>query len=206
MQTPIYGFVQNTDAQHQACLVEMAAGDVFALQSSKGISSICLGKWVRISQKSAWKIGHAIRQMMYPVGELLPALSGIVYLYEKYVCVKPRYHKGVVYARGKGTKKQCIFIAVERYGPVRTTKIGSDSIDQLTPVVHRFVHKDAHLMIFLVTKSKAWTTNGMTNDLNRSLERMKTDYVDLYFVHSVRSIDELSDEYKKVGRKSEINR
>jgi predicted aldo/keto reductase-like oxidoreductase len=56
--------------------------------------------------------------------------------------------------------------------------------------------------IFLVTKSKAWTTTGMTDELNRSLERMKTDYVDLYFVHSVRSIDELSDEIKKWAEKA----
>ena len=76
------------------------------VQSSKGISSVCLGKWVGISQKSGWKIGHAIRKMMDPGDELLPALSGIVELDEKYVGGKPRYHKGIVNPRGKGTKKQ----------------------------------------------------------------------------------------------------
>jgi uncharacterized protein len=55
--------------------------------------------------------------------------------------------------------------------------------------------------IFLVTKSKAWTTTGISKDLNRSLERMKTDYVDLYFVHAVRSIDELNDGIKKWAEK-----
>ena len=74
--------------------------------SSKGISSICLGKWIGISQKSAWKIGHAIRKMMDPSDELLPALNGIVELDEKYVGGKPRYQKGAVHPRGKGTKKQ----------------------------------------------------------------------------------------------------
>ncbi len=74
--------------------------------SSKGISSICLGKWIGISQKSAWKVGHAIRKMMDPSNELLPALNGIVELDEKYVGGKPRYQKGVVHPRGKGTKKE----------------------------------------------------------------------------------------------------
>ncbi len=74
--------------------------------SSKGISSICLGKWIGISQKSAWKIGHAIRKMMDPGDELFPALNGIVELDEKYVGGKPRYKKGVVHPPGKGTKKQ----------------------------------------------------------------------------------------------------
>ena len=50
--------------------------------------------------------------------------------------------------------------------------------------------------IFLVTKSHAWTLNGLSQDLDLSLERMKTDYVDFYFVHSVRNISDLDDETK----------
>ena len=45
--------------------------------------------------------------------------------------------------------------------------------------------------IFLVTKTKAWTIKGMSKDLDQSLERMKTDYIDLYFVHSVKRTGEL---------------
>ena len=50
--------------------------------------------------------------------------------------------------------------------------------------------------LFIVTKSHAWTVSGLTRDLHRSLRRMKTDYVDLFFVHSVRSIDELDSNRK----------
>ena len=78
----------------------------FIVNSSKGISSVYLGKLVGISQKSAWKIGHAIRQMMDHSKDLVPELSGIVELDEKYIGGKPRYHKGQVHARGKGTEKQ----------------------------------------------------------------------------------------------------
>jgi predicted aldo/keto reductase-like oxidoreductase len=56
--------------------------------------------------------------------------------------------------------------------------------------------------IFLVTKSHAWTVNGMTRDLTSSLERMKTDYVDLFFVHSVRDIDELDEDIKSWSQKT----
>ena len=76
------------------------------VNSSKGISSVYLGKLIGVSQKSAWKLGHAIRQMMDPGSELVPALSGIVELDEKYIGGKPRYQKGVVHKRGKGTTKQ----------------------------------------------------------------------------------------------------
>jgi len=50
--------------------------------------------------------------------------------------------------------------------------------------------------IFLVTKSYAWTLTEMTEELDQSLARMKTDYVDLFFVHGIGSIDELSNDMK----------
>ena len=50
--------------------------------------------------------------------------------------------------------------------------------------------------IFLVTKSSAWTTKGMTRDLNKSLDKMKTDYIDLYFVHGISSISEMDYDTK----------
>jgi aryl-alcohol dehydrogenase-like predicted oxidoreductase len=45
--------------------------------------------------------------------------------------------------------------------------------------------------IFLVTKSGAWTTDGMTTDLNSSLNRMNTDYIDLFFAHGISRIGEI---------------
>jgi uncharacterized protein len=50
--------------------------------------------------------------------------------------------------------------------------------------------------IFLVTKSDARDPDGMTKLLNRSLERMNTDYIDLYFIHGMRRIDEIDDRTK----------
>jgi transposase-like protein len=78
----------------------------YIVNSSKGVSSVFLAKWVGISQKSAWKLGHKIRQMMAPGSELIPALCGIVELDEKYIGGKPRYEKGVIHKRGRWTEKQ----------------------------------------------------------------------------------------------------
>ncbi len=55
--------------------------------------------------------------------------------------------------------------------------------------------------IFLVTKSHAWTTEGLSEDLNLSLERMRTDYIDLYFMHSVSSSSELTEDKKAWAEK-----
>lgn len=56
---------------------------------------------------------------------------------------------------------------------------------------------DARKKVFLVTKSCNHSPAGMTELLNRSLERMKTDYIDLYFLHALRNPDELTPEVKQ---------
>ena len=55
--------------------------------------------------------------------------------------------------------------------------------------------------IFLVTKSHAWTLNGLGQDLDLSLERLNTDYIDLFFVHAVRSTGELDADTKAWAEK-----
>ena len=56
--------------------------------------------------------------------------------------------------------------------------------------------------VFLVTKSAAWTLKGMSEHLNRSLERLRTDYVDLFFVHSVRGISSMDKDMQQWGAKA----
>ena len=47
--------------------------------------------------------------------------------------------------------------------------------------------------IFLVTKSHARTLDDMSDELEQSLKRLNTDYVDLFFVHGVGNIAELDN-------------
>ena len=61
---------------------------------------------------------------------------------------------------------------------------------------------DAREKIFLVSKSDARDPDGMTKLLNRSLDRMKTDYIDLYFIHAVSGIDELNNRTKAWAEKA----
>ncbi len=55
---------------------------------------------------------------------------------------------------------------------------------------------DSRAKVFLVTKSDARDPSGMTRLLNRSLTRIKTDYIDLYFIHGISSIEEMSPEMR----------
>ncbi|MEJ5348782.1 MAG: aldo/keto reductase [Desulfosoma sp.] len=51
--------------------------------------------------------------------------------------------------------------------------------------------------VFLVTKSDARDPAGMTKLLQRSLERMQTDWIDLYFLHAVDDIKELTQDVRR---------
>lgn len=52
--------------------------------------------------------------------------------------------------------------------------------------------------VFLVTKSKARDPEGLTKSLKRSLERLKTSYVDMYFLHGINDFHgRLTPEVKK---------
>ena len=55
---------------------------------------------------------------------------------------------------------------------------------------------EARKQVFLVSKSDDRDPEGMTKLLTRSLERMKTDYIDLYFIHGVKNISEMTDDMK----------
>ena len=118
----------------------------FMINSSKGISSVFLAKWIGTSQKTAWKVGHAVRALMASQADAMPGLAGIVELDEKYLGGKPRYQKDVKHKRGKGTAKSCVFVAVSRDGHVRASIVANDSYSELAPKVNRFVDTTADLM------------------------------------------------------------
>ena len=56
--------------------------------------------------------------------------------------------------------------------------------------------------IFLASKSDKRDPAGLSELLNRSLERMKTDHIDLYYVHGIGGIGELNDETRKWAEKA----
>ena len=67
----------------------------YMVHSSKGVSSVFMAKWIGVTQKTAWKMCHAIRHMMEPTTEHTQPLSGVVELDEKYFGGKPRHKVGV---------------------------------------------------------------------------------------------------------------
>jgi len=85
------------------------------------------------------------------------------------------------------------------YWDTANSYMGGNSEQRIGKYLEAFPEDRAK--IFLVTKSHAWTLDGMSADLDESLRRMNTDFVDLFFVHSVRSIDEMDEAKRRWGEK-----
>jgi len=54
-------------------------------------------------------------------------------------------------------------------------------------------YPEARNKVFLVSKSDSRDPQAMARLLDRSLERMKTDYIDLYFLHGISGVDEVNN-------------
>ena len=127
-------------------LIKWLMAIYYIINSSKGIASIVLARWIGVSQKTAWKMGHAIRAMTISNSEMEKVLTGIVEVDETYVGGKPVPDKYRRLDKVTGPDKQLVFVAAERRGKVRSAPIKSDKISELQPLFHAFIHKDAHLM------------------------------------------------------------
>jgi predicted aldo/keto reductase-like oxidoreductase len=59
--------------------------------------------------------------------------------------------------------------------------------------------------VFLVSKSDARDPDGISQLLARSLQRLSTSYIDLYFIHGMRSIDELDGDTRRWAEKAKAD-
>ena len=92
---------------------------VLVLTSSKGISSVVMARLLGVSQKTAWKMGHAIRELMADRGgEYLP-LSGEVEVDEAYIGGAPKSVGRAPAPRGRGTSKPLVCSATIRVRAAR---------------------------------------------------------------------------------------
>ena len=85
------------------------------------------------------------------------------------------------------------------YWDTANSYMGGDSEKGIGKYFSRF--PEDRKKIFLVTKSGAWTLKGMDRHLHRSLERMQTDTIDLFFVHGISDISEMDDDIKRWSEK-----
>ena len=114
--------------------------------SKKGISANQLHRTLGVTLKTAWFVGHRIREAMR-VGSLAAPMggegsSGIVESDETFIGKKT----GVPKAKGGYVHKQTVLSLVERGGEVRSFVIERASASNVLPVVRENISKEARLM------------------------------------------------------------
>ena len=119
------------------------------LVSSKGVSSVILGKQLGVRQPTAWKIAHAIRELTDDRDRRASLLDKIVEVDTTYMGGSPRKaanKKGAPNKRGRGTSRPQVAIAASRDGRIAAQVIDRADGATLEAFLKRFVSPDADLM------------------------------------------------------------
>jgi transposase-like protein len=143
------------------------------INSSKGISSVFLGRLIGVKQSTAWKMGHAIRLMMDSWAQELPLLSGTIEMDEKFIGGKPRHRYGVRHKVGKATAKQSIFVAIQRQGPVFPVPVDTVKKSTVTPIIDAVADTSADLM---TDKSNVFKQTGNQFASHQSVYHMAKEF------------------------------
>lgn len=117
------------------------------LSSSKGISSVALARTLGVNQKTAWRMGHAIRQMMIARTDICGKLNGEVEVDEAFVGGAPKFKVGEPpNKRGRGTNKPMILLAVSRWqGKAKAVLIPQASTAIVEPILAAWISPEAEL-------------------------------------------------------------
>lgn len=145
----------------------------YMINSSKGISSVFLGRLIGVKQSTAWKMGHAIRLMMTRWADQLPALSGVIEMDEKFFGGKPRYHYGVRHKGGKASAKQSIVVVAQRQGPVFPLPVQTVKTATIMPLVDTLTDTNSTLM---TDKSNVFYKTGKRFACHQSVYHLAKEF------------------------------
>ena len=116
------------------------------LTSSKGVSSVVMARILGVNQKTAWKMGHAIRTLMEDREGFSARLDGVVEVDEAFVGGAPKFKRGVKRKRGRGTPKPIVLVAASRDGQARAAIVPNGRGATLGPVMKGWIEPSAILM------------------------------------------------------------
>lgn len=115
------------------------------LGSSKGLSSVVLARQLGVTQPTAWKMGHAIRELLQRRHDLDPMLRNQVEVDTMFLGGAPKPQKHVYHGRGKATLKVPLLLAVERQGEVVAKLVPSEKTVDLAPLMLQFIDRAAEV-------------------------------------------------------------
>lgn len=141
--------------------------------SKKGVSANHLHRTLRVTLKSAWFLGHRIREAMR-AGSLAAPLggnggSGIVEADETFIGRK----KGVKKPKGGASHKHAVLSLVERGGDVRSVHVPDVTAKTILPIVNGNIDKEARVM----TDNAATYYNKLAAKSHQAVNHAAGEYV-----------------------------
>ena len=166
----------------------------YMINSSKGISSVFLGRLIGVKQSTAWKMGHAIRLMMDSWANELPLLSGTIEIDEKFIGGKPRHRYGVRHKGGKATAKQSILVAIQRQGPVFPVQVDTVKKSTIAPIIDAVADTSADLM---TDKNYVFKQTGKQFASHQTVYHMAKEYArDNVHINTAESFNSMLERVK----------
>ena len=122
--------------------------------SKKGISANQLHRTLGVTLKTAWFVGHRIREAMR-IGSLVPPMGGEGQTVEVDETIygradtHPKGRKSKIGGKGRITNsahKNVILSLVERGGTVRSYHVAGSTVAEIVPIVNKNVSKETFIM------------------------------------------------------------
>ena len=127
-----------------------------------------------VNQKTAWKMGHAIRELMDDREAVSARLAGVVEVDEAYVGGAPKFKKGVKNKRGRGTGKPMVLVAADRTGQAKATLIPNAQEATLGPIMKEWMDLSSTLM---TDSNTAYQKIGRTVASHHTFNHRKRQYL-----------------------------
>lgn len=145
------------------------------LTSSKGISSVVMARILGVNQKTAWKLGHAIREMMDDREGFAGQLSGVVEVDEAFVGGRPKFKHGVKNKRGRGTGKPIVLVAAARNGQARAVLVPNAQGRTMGPIIRDWLDLDS---VMITDKNSTYRKIGAAFAGHITVQHNKHEYAD----------------------------
>lgn len=126
-----------------------------------------------MNQKTAWKLGHAIREMSDDRQGIAGRLSGVVEVDEAFVGGKPMFRRGVKNKRGRGTGKPIALVAAARNGQARAVLIPNARGCTMKPIMEDWIDAGS---VIVTDKNPSYSKIGKSFANHLTVQHNKRQY------------------------------
>lgn len=173
MSPSIYGHYKDPDACPKLDLQIWITAIFLVLTSSKGNASVVMARILGVNQKTAWKLGHAVQELMDDREAVSTRLVGVVEVDEAYVGGTPKFKKAVKNKRGRGTGKPMVLVAADRNGQAKATLIPNAQGATLGPTMKEWIDPSSALM---TDSNSTYRKNGRSFVSHHTVNHGKRQY------------------------------